>query len=197
MHKRLLSLVLICLTGITFTTTAMAEEGKKLKAEDLVEKPVGDPDAADLGQIKRAKLTQEQAAAQLKYMMVQGWKRIEPDLLERGSFKPMGMTLSPEGEFRPVFVGNAEEVGSQEVALGAIVEILKEIAKSRTQWAVGLIYVTGSKNEDGTFEKRIVVTAEHIAGWAKAWGYPYALVDGEVKMARAVERDMAPVYFTQ
>ncbi len=192
MYKYLSKLALVALASFALAGALSAEEAKP-KAEDLVESPVGGG-GEDLNQIRRAKLTEEAALKQLKFMMVKGWERVEPDLLERGSFKPMGLTLSPQGEFRPVYLDKQEEI-PQDFALEAIVKTLKDIARSRTQWAVGVIYVTGVKQEDGTYFRQISVAAEHIAGWARQWSYPYKVVDGEIKLGAVVEREMAPIYF--
>ncbi|KZX77510.1 hypothetical protein A3715_20415 [Oleiphilus sp. HI0009] len=188
---RLLAIVSAALLVLPFS--AYAEE-KKQRIEDMVEKPQ-EAVATDLslGQSKRAKVTEEQAISQLKYMMIAAFKRVEPDLLERGSFKPMGMTLDPDGNFRAIKVDGQDEM-PQEVALEALVRALQGLASNRTQWAVGLIYVTGKEQEDGTMLRRIVVAAEHIAGWARSWNYPY-IVDGEVKMGQPVETEMKPVYY--
>ncbi|WP_156508867.1 hypothetical protein, partial [Oleiphilus sp. HI0132] len=92
-------LILLGLLFSVSSTLVSAEEGKrKIKAEDLVEAPIADS-AVDLNQVRRGKVTEEQAIAQLKYMMVQGWMRMEKNLLERGEFLPFGMVLSPQGEF--------------------------------------------------------------------------------------------------
>ncbi|KZY80561.1 hypothetical protein A3742_04320 [Oleiphilus sp. HI0071] len=181
--------------GMAVTSISVFAEDKKPSIEDMVEKPTGEA-VTDLGlsQSKRAKVTEEQAIAQLKYMMVAAFKRNEPDLLERGSFKPMGMTLDPDGNFRAIRVDGQDEM-PQEVALEALVKALQGLAANRTQWAVGIIYVTGRKLDDGTILRQIVVASEHIAGWARSWTYPYGVIDGEVKMGQPTEREMKPVYY--
>lgn len=188
--------VLFCLPLMLtfFTPGAFAESDVTSKAEQLAEAPTGDN--IDLSTIKRARVTEEQAQAQLKYMIVQGWKRMEDELLERGSFKAFGLTLSPSGEFRPLYL-DSQEALPQDVQLGALVKNLEAIAQTRSVWGVGLMYVTGSKLEDGTIDKRIAVLAEHIAGYAKVWSYPYRVIDGEVKLGKPKEDQMKPVYFVQ
>jgi hypothetical protein len=159
----------------------------------MVDKPVP-KNEVDLNSIRRGKLTEEQATAQLKFMMVKGWERIEDDLIERGSFKPMGMILQPDGEFKPLRIEGQDEY-NQEFVLNGIVESLKEIAKTRSVWAVGIIWVTGKKQQDGTYYKQIMVLTEHIAGWARHWAYPYKLVDGEIKLGSSIETQVKPIYF--
>lgn len=177
-----------------YTAGAIAENDTTSKAEQLAEAPSGEN--IDLSTIKRARVTEEQAQAQLKYMIVQGWKRMEDELLERGSFKAFGLTLSPQGEFRPLYLDSQEEL-PQDVQLGALVKNLEAIAQTRSVWGVGLMYVTGSVLEDGTIDKRIAVLAEHIAGYAKVWSYPYRVIDGEVKLGQPKEEPMKPVYFVR
>jgi hypothetical protein len=179
--------------SVCFPLSSSAEENKKQKIEEMVDKPVPKNDL-DLNTLKRASLTEEQATAQLKYMMVKGWERIEEDLLTRGSFKPLGMILQPDGEFRPLRIED-QDLFKQEFALNGLVESLKEIAKTRSVWAVGIIWVTGTKREDGTYHKQIMVLTEHIAGWARHWAYPYKVVDGEVKLGTSKETSVKPVYF--
>lgn len=197
MYKTFLSFLTFSALAFVLAATsisAFAEE-KKQNIEDMVEKPV-DGAVTDLGLTapKRAKVTEEQAIAQLKYMMVAAFKRNETDLLERGSFKPMGMTLDPDGTFRAIRVDGQDEM-PQDVAIEALVRALQGLAANRTQWAVGLIYVTGRKLEDGTILRQIVVASEHIAGWARSWTYPYAIIEGEVKMGQPAEREMKAVYY--
>ncbi|KZZ61292.1 hypothetical protein A3762_02345 [Oleiphilus sp. HI0125] len=186
-------LALVSVTLLALPLTISAEE-KKPSIEDLVETPVQAITDLSEAQPKRAKLTEEQAIAQLQYMMLNAFKRIEPILLERGSFKPVGMTLDPDGTFRSVRVDGQEEM-PQAIALDAIVSSLKSLAANRTQWAVGVMYVTGKKQEDGRIQRRIMVATEHIAGWARTWSYPY-FIDGEqVKMGSPFETEMKPVYY--
>lgn len=189
-----LSVVVLGLGLFSVPELSYAEETKP-GIEGMVEKPQGEA-VTDLGlsETKRAKVTEEQAIAQLKYMMISAFKRNETDLLERGSFKPMGMTLDPDGNFRAIRVDGQDEM-PQDVAIEALVRALQGLASNRTQWAVGLIYVTGRKMEDGSILRQIVVASEHIAGWARSWTYPYAIIDGQVKMGQPVEQEMKPVYY--
>ena len=179
--------------SVCFPLSSIAEETKKQTIEEMVEKP-SDEAQTLLKSTKRTKLTEEQATNQLKYMMVKGWERVERDLVEKGSFKPMGMILRPDGEFRPIRVDRQDEL-KQEVALEAIVRNLKAFGKSRQVWGVGMIWVTGKKLPDGNFYKQIMVTTEHIAGWGRHWAYPYKVVDGEVKLGQPVESPTKLVYF--
>ena len=197
MYKRFLTVISTSIVAIAVlsASSSVFAEGKKPNIEDMVDKPTGEA-VTDLGltESKRAKVTEEQAIAQMKYMMVAAFKRNEPDLLERGSFKPMGMTLDPDGSFRAIRVEGQDEM-PQDVAIEALVRALQGLAANRTQWVVGLIYVTGRKLEDGTTLRQIVVVAEHIAGWARSWSYPYAVIDGQVKMGQPTESEMRPVYY--
>lgn len=198
MQKRF-ALIVVAVTSLVFGSAySYAEDGAKVKAEDLVEQPqtVSGEQELSLAPTRRAKVSEEQAIAQLKYMMVAGFKRVEDQLLDSGSFKPMGMTLDPNGNFRAIKVDGQDEM-PQELAVQGLVEALKGLASNRTQWAVGLIYVTGKTNEDGEVDRRIVVVAEHIAGWARSWQYPYAVSDGQVKMGKPVQFPMTPVYYTR
>lgn len=195
MHKQIIIGLFAVCTAVMSVGTAVAEEAKKKSIEDMVDKPTADQinELRDQAS-KRAKLTEEQAVAQLKYMMINAFKRVQPDLKERGSFKPLGMTLDPDGTFRGIRVDGQDEM-PQEVAIEALVSALKGLATNRTQWAVGLIYVSGNKMSDGTINRKIVVTTEHIAGWARSWIYPYAIIDEDVKMGQPVEQKMKPVYY--
>lgn len=187
------SILLALLLSVTSTWVSSEESKKKIKAEDLVEKPIVGK-AADLNQMKRATLTEEQAVAQLKYMMVQGWIRMEKELLENGGFLPFGMVLSPEGEFNVLAIEHQALV-KKEYQIASIIEYLKRIAKTRAKWAVGLMYIETVKHDDGTSMDYIRVVTEHIAGWARTWSYPYKVVDGEVKLGAPKEVVLEPVYF--
>lgn len=185
------------LLGLLFSvssTLVSAEEGKrKIKAEDLVEAPIAES-AVDLNQVRRGKVTEEQAIAQLKYMMVQGWMRMEKNLLERGEFLPFGMVLSPQGEFNVLAIEHQNLV-KKDFQLASIIEYLKRIAETRAKWGVGLMYIETRKNADGSSMDYIRVVAEHIAGWARSWSYPYKVVDGEVKLGAPKETVLKPIYF--
>ncbi|WP_156493704.1 hypothetical protein, partial [Oleiphilus sp. HI0125] len=73
-------LALVSVTLLALPLTISAEE-KKPSIEDLVETPVQAITDLSEAQPKRAKLTEEQAIAQLQYMMLNAFKRIEPILL--------------------------------------------------------------------------------------------------------------------
>jgi len=191
--------VSLCLAfSLAFSSIVMAEdESVSSKAERLASKPTeGAP--ADLNVItRRAKLTEDQAVQQLKYMTVQAWKRIEAELKDKGSFQAFGLTLSPTGEFKPVFIAYQGNMPN-EIQMDALVRNMKAIADTRSVWAVGIMYVTGFEQEDGSWAKRIGVVAEHIAGWAKAWSYPYKVDEsGELRIGNSRMVDMDPVYFTR
>ena len=182
-------LVLSCLSSL-----ALAEETVSEQAERLATQPTTDGNAVNFVN-RKAKLTEEQALNQLRYMTVEAWKRIEGELNERGSFKAFGLTLSPQGEFTAVHVNTGDENVPNEVRVNALVGMLKEVAASRSVWAVGLMYVTGERKSDGTIGKRIGVVGEHIAGWARAWSYPYKVDEGGVRLGPSKEVPMNPVYF--
>ena len=87
MYKRFISALSAAIFGASllgFSVVSIAEENKQ-NIEDMVEKPQGDA-VTDLAvtESKRAKLTEEQVIAQLKYMMITAFKRNEEALLERG-----------------------------------------------------------------------------------------------------------------
>jgi hypothetical protein len=191
---RFLSITMLFLGSLVVSTAIFAED-KAPSIEDMVSKPTGEAITdLSMSESKRAKVTEEQGIAQLKYMMISAFKRVEEDLLSRGSFKPMGMTLDPDGTFRGIRVDGQEDM-PQELAVEALVKALKGLASNRTQWAVGITYVTGRKLEDGTTLRQMVVATEHIAGWARSWTYPYVVKDGAVKMGQPEEREMKPVYY--
>ncbi|MFT7185900.1 MAG: hypothetical protein ACI84K_001288 [Pseudohongiellaceae bacterium] len=197
--RRFMFAAAFSLVSILLSTSLYAEERKKSKAEEMAtagsKKPI-----AELGRIgasRTGKVTEEQAVEQLKYMMVQGWTRIDKDLKEEGSFIPMGLTLSPQGEFKAVHVESqtGELRIKPEFALKAVVLNIKEIAKTRAVWAVGIMYIQAKEKKDGTHEQRIQVMTEHIAGWARHWSYPFKVIEGVVKLGAPIERPVAPTYF--
>ena len=199
--RRLMLAAVLSLVALLLSTTLYAEERKKSKAEEMATAGSKSP-VAELGAIgttRKGKLTEEQVVEQLKYMMVQGWTRINSELVETGSFIPMGLTLSPEGEFKPIFVesGETQFRVKAEFALNAVALNLKEIAKTRAVWALGLMYIQAREKEDGTHEQRIQVMTEHIAGWARHWSYPFKVIKGEVKLGAPIERAVKPVYFSK
>lgn len=165
------------------------------RAEKLASQPVQGGAAELPPTTRRAKLTEEQAVTQLKFMTVKAWQRIEKELKDRGSFKAFGLTLSPQGEFRPIFIKDQGDV-PQQYQIDILVKNLRAIAETRSVWAVGLMYVTGERRADGSFSKRIAVVGEHIAGWAKAWSYPYRVEeDGTLRLGTSKMVDMKPVYY--
>lgn len=187
---------LLLIVGSMLMSSMALAEGK-VKAEDLVDDPAVSPDSeVDLGTLKRARMTEEQAINQLKFMMVKGWARVEKELLDRGSFRAFGMVLSPQGDFRPVYI-DRQEVLPPDVQLATIVKNLEAIAQTRSMFAVGVMYIQAKERSDGTVDKRIMVLAEHIAGWARHWAYPFKIENGEVKLAAPKETPVEPVYFVQ
>jgi len=195
-NRTLVLLGLLPFMALMLAGSLHAEEKKpKVKAEDLVEIPEK-PRGGGLETLRRAKLTEEQAVNQLKYMMVKGWARIDKELVNSGTFKPMGMVLSPEGEFRPLYIAEQEKM-DQALALGVITKNLAAIAQTRSMWGVGIMYINGKQRKDGTWDQRIMVMTEHIAGWARHWTYPFKVVDGEVKLGAPIESNVKPVYFVK
>ena len=187
---------------LLLSSTLHAEERKISKAEEMATAGSKEP-VAELGSIgttRKSKLTEEEAVKQLTYMMVQGWVKMERVLVEKNTFLPFGMTLMPDGEFKAVLV-NAEVTEeltvSPEFALNAVIENLKAIAETRAVWGVGLMYIQAQEKSDGTYEQRIQVLTEHIAGWARHWSYPYKVVDGVVKLGAPTETQTKPVYFSK
>ncbi len=168
----------------------------KPKAEDLIDQNVEANESVDLNNIRRGRLTEEQAMNQLKFMMVKGWARVEKELIDRGSFKAFGMVLSPQGEFRPLYIADQDQL-PPDIQLAAIVKNLEAIAQTRSMWAVGVMYIQAKERSDGSIDKRIMVLGEHIAGWARHWSYPFKVEDGEVKLATPVETPVEPVYYVK
>ena len=194
--------VVFSLLPFLLSTSLHAEERKISKAEEMATAGSKEPVAElnTLGTTVKTKLTEEQAVEQLKYMMVKGWIKMERVLVESGSFLPFGMTLMPDGEFKSLLVNSnvTEELTvSPEFALNAVIENLKAIAETRAVWGVGLMYIQAQEKKDGTFEQRIQVLTEHIAGWARHWSYPYKVVDGVVKLGAPTETLAKPVYFSK
>ena len=75
--------------SVLLSTSLYAEERKKSKAEEMATAGSKAP-VAELGKKRTAKLTEEQVIEQLKYMMVQGWVRINDELLESGDLRHLG-----------------------------------------------------------------------------------------------------------
>lgn len=186
--------LLVLIGSLLTSSVTLAEE--KVKAEDLVDDPVAADESVDLSTLKRARMSEEQAMNQLKYMMVKGWAKVEKELLDRGSFQAFGMVLSPKGEFRAVYIDQQERL-PPDMQLATIVKNLEAIAQTRSMFAVGVMYIQAKERSDGTIDKRIMVLGEHIAGWARHWAYPFKIEDGEVKLAAPKETSVEPVYFVQ
>lgn len=193
---------ILSLLPLLLLSTVQAEERKKSKAEQMATAGSKDP-VAELGTIgatRTAQLTEEKAIEQLKYMVVQGWKRMDPVLVSTGSFVPFGMTLMPDGEYKTVLVNPKVADGvtvTPEFTLNAIVENIRAIAETKAVWAVGLMYIQANEQEDGTYVQRIQVITEHIAGWARHWSYPFKVEDGKVKLGAPSETAVKAVYFSK
>ena len=169
-----------------------AETGKAKKLEDTI--PMPDKQAADLNTLKRAKVTEDQAVNQLKFMMVKGFARMEKELIETGSFPPFGLALLPDGKFKAVIIETEENIPSQ-IQLIKMVESMETIAKTRSMWAVGVMYIRAIKRDDGSYAQRLIVMTEHIAGWARHWAYPFKIENDEVKLGQPTETPVEPIYY--
>ena len=191
---RCLFLSALCLMVILAPAHA-EEKNPAKKLEETI--PLPKAENIDLNKLKRAKLTEEQAVNQLKYMMVKGFARMEKELIETGNFPPFGLTLLPDGEFKALTIDSGEVDVPAEVQLAAVAKNLEAIAKTRAMWAVGLMYIRAVKLDDGSFVQRIVVMAEHIAGWARHWVYPFKVEDGVVKLGQPTEAPAQPIYYVR
>lgn len=189
---RCILLTALCL--IAFASSVHAEENSIKKYEEAIPMPKQE---ADLNKLKRAKVTEEQAVNQLKFMMVKGFARMEKELIESGDFPPFGLTLSPTGEFKALTIDAGDVKVPTEVQLAAVAKNLEAIAQTRAMWGVGLMYIRVLKLDDGSFVQRIVVMAEHIAGWARHWVYPFKVEDGVVKLGQPTETEAKPVYYSK
>jgi hypothetical protein len=169
-----------------------AETSKAKKLEETI--PMPNKQAADLNALKRAKVSEDQAVNQLKFMMVKGFARMEKELVEQGSFPPFGLALLPDGEFKAVVIETEENIPSQ-IQLIKVVESMEAIAKTRAMWAVGVMYIRAIKLDDGSYAQRLIVMTEHIAGWARHWAYPFKVENGEVKLGRPTETPAEPIYY--
>ena len=183
----------LCL--IAFVCTVHAEESIIKQYEETI--PMPKKDSVDINKLKRAKVTEEQAVNQLKYMMIKGFARMEKELVGEGSFPPFGLTLSPEGEFKALTIDAGEVDVPNEVQLAAVAKNLEAIAQTRAMWGVGLMYIRAIKLDDGSYVQRIVVMAEHIAGWARHWVYPFKVEEGVVKLGQPTESEAKPVYYAR
>jgi len=175
---------------------AQAEDRSISEAEKMASAP-GGGNKANLETLKRAKLTEEEAIKQLKYMMVLGWARMEEQLREEGTFAPFGFTLMPDGEFKAVILNSEGVRLNPGFTLDAVTQNLKAIAETRSVWAVGIMYIHVKEKSDGTYDQRIQVMTEHIAGWARHWSYPFKTIDGDVKLGAPTEMATKPVYFSK
>ena len=92
---RWILLTALCL--VTFGSVVHSEEDIIKQYEEAIPMP---EKKADLSSLKRAKVTEEQAVNQLKFMMIKGFARMEKTLIKEGDFEPFGLTLSPQGEFK-------------------------------------------------------------------------------------------------
>lgn len=192
-RPRCLFLSALCLV-VAFSSVHAEEKNAAKKLEESIPLPKADT-TIDLGKLKRAKLTEDQAVNQLKYMMVKGFGRMEKELVETGNFPPFGMTLSPEGEFKALTIDAGEVAVPSEVQLAAVAKNLEAIAKTRAMWGVGLMYIRAIRLDDGSYVQRIVVMAEHIAGWARHWVYPFKIEEGVVMLGQPTETPAEPVYY--
>lgn len=178
---------------VAFSPAHAEEKNPAKKLEETI--PLPEKSTMDLSKLKRAKLTEEQAINQLKFMMIKGFARMEKELVEKKTFPPFGMTLSPEGEFKAVTIDAGEVEVPTTVQLAAVAKNMEAIAKTRAMWAVGLMYIRAIRLDDGSYVQRIVVMAEHIAGWARHWVYPFKVEDGVVKLGQPTESPAKPIYY--
>tara|TARA_R110001592_G_scaffold1001_2_gene5900 strand:- start:12863 stop:13417 length:555 start_codon:yes stop_codon:yes gene_type:complete len=181
---------MLCL--FIWVSPIQAESTKAKELEDAI--PVPNKQAADLNALKRAKVTEEQAINQLKFMMVKGFSRMEKELVEKGDFPPFGLSLFPDGSFKAVTIDSEIPVPNEE-ALAAVAQSMAAIAKTRSTWGVGIMYIRAQKLDDGSFTQRIIVMTEHIAGWARHWAYPFKVENGEVKLGKPTETAVNPIYY--
>ena len=188
------SFLLIVLSIIVFVSPVQSEEKNINQYEETIPMPKKE---ADLNTLKRAKVTEEQAVNQLKYMMIKGFTRMEKELVDKGEFQPFGLTLLPTGEFKALTIDAGDVKVPTDVQLAAVAKNLEAIAQTRAIWGVGLMYIRAVKLDDGSHIQRIVVMAEHIAGWARHWVYPYKVEDGVVKLGQPTETAAKPVYYVK
>lgn len=181
----------LCLLAWVLPLQAEENTAKK-KLEDSI--PMPEKQVSDLNSLKRAKVTEEQAVNQLKYMMVKGFARMEKQIVANGTFPPFGLTLSPDGEFKAVIPEVEEELPPQ-IVLIKLAESMEAIAQTRAMWSVGIMYIRAIQRDDGSYAQRIIVMAEHIAGWARHWAYPFKVENGEVKLGQPTETNVEPIYY--
>ncbi len=184
-----LLLLMLALPGLS-----LAEEQKSTNqsAEAAADQPTIDPEAISIN--RKAKLTEEQAINQLKYMMVSGWAKIEEPLVKEGKFNPLGLVLYPDGTFKPMYLANQDAI-EPALQLALVAKQLEAVALSRAVWGVGLMYAQKTTMKDGTDVNLIMVNTEHIAGWGRHWAFPYYVDNGELKLGQPKETATPPFYF--
>lgn len=197
MLQSLPRLLITVLVLLGFSVPVFSEGNDLKKIEDTIPLPPKGGDAVDLNTLKRAKLTEEQAVNQLKFMMVKGFARMEDEIVNEGTFPPFGLALSPTGEFKAVIADTGDDELPSGMVLSVLATQMEAIAQTRTMWGVGLMYIRAIKRDDGSYAQRIIVMTEHIAGWARHWVYPFKVVDGVVKLGRPTETAADPVYFAE
>ncbi len=189
---RCLIVSVLCL--FIWMSPSQAETNKAKKLEDTIPMPA--KAVTDLNTLKRAKVTEDQAVNQLKYMMVKGFARMEKQIVEQGTFPPFGLTLLPDGEFKAVVI-ESDEVIPMQIKLIKMVETMETIAKTRAVWAVGVMYIRAIKRDDGSYAERLIVMTEHIAGWGRHWAYPFKVENGEVKLGKPTVTPVKPIYYVE
>lgn len=190
-----LSRLLLVFWAFVFVSGPVLADGKKL--EDQIPLIPQNKSDVDITTLKRAKLSEEQAINQLKFMMVKGFARMEEEMVETGGFPPFGLTLLPNGTFKAVIPNTGGEKLRNEVVLAMLAKQMEAIAQTRSVWAVGIMYIRRIQRDDGSFAHRLIVMTEHIAGWARHWAYPYKVVDGKVKMGQPTESSAKPIYYVK
>jgi hypothetical protein len=176
---------------------ASAEEAKPKEGQaspGAAPDPNAKPSDAQVGQTVRAKMTEEQAVLQLKYMMVNAWAYIEQPLVKEGKFNPLGMVVYPDGTFKPMYLAEQDSVDPA-LQLGLIAKQLEVVAQTRAVFGVGLMYAQKTKMKDGTDLNLIMVNTEHIAGWGRHWAYPYTIENGELLLGQPKETPTPAFYF--
>ena len=192
-----LLLITLCISLVSGFQAVFAEEKPDTpKVEEKLPEGTSNPsDPIQNAPVKKAKLTEEQARNQLKYMMVNGWGYIEKKLVANGKFNPMGIVLYPDGITKPVYVENRDKMDPN-LQLSMIAKMLKEVANTRAVWGVGLLFSQVRKDKEGNEIKLITVNTEHIAGWGSHWAYPYFVEKGELLLGQPQKSPTnKPFYF--
>lgn len=190
-------LITLCFTLAAGIHAVNAEEKAPApKSEEKLPDGTSNPnDPVQNAPMKKAKLTEEQALKQLKFMMVNGWGYVEKELVANGKFNPMGVVLYPDGTTKPVYVDNRDKMDPN-LQLAMIAKMLKEVANSRAVWGVGLLFSQIKRDKEGNEIKLIIVNTEHIAGWGRQWAYPYFVEKGELLLGQPQETPTSkPFYF--